>query len=134
MSAPTNHWKLGLFVLVGALLAVVTVVYLGAQSLKKETVSYRSYFDEAVTGLELGSPVRYRGVTIGNVSNIDIAADRRHVEVTYDLGVSVLGRLGLAAGQGQQTTISVPPDLRVQLGSQGITGVKYVLVDFFNVK
>ncbi len=133
MSAPTNHWKLGLFVVVGALLIVATVVYLGARSLKKETVSYHSYFDEAVTGLELGSPVRYRGVTIGNVSNIDIAPDRRHVEVTYDLGVSVLDRLGLAAGKGQQTTISMPADLRVQLGSQGITGVKYVLVDFFDV-
>lgn len=133
MSAPTNHWKLGLFVLVGAALAVVSVVYLGAQSLKKETVSYHSYFDEAVTGLELGSPVRYRGVTIGNVSTIDIAPDRRHVDVTYDLGVKVLDRLGLSAGKGQQTTITVPPDMRVQLGSQGITGVKYVLVDFFAV-
>jgi paraquat-inducible protein B len=134
MSAPTNHWKLGLFVIVGTVLAVATVIYLGAQSLKKETVSYHSFFDEAVTGLELGSPVRYRGVTIGNVSSIDIAPDRRHVEVTYDLGVSVLDRMGLAAGKGQQTKISMPPDLRVQLGSQGITGVKYVLVDFFDVK
>jgi paraquat-inducible protein B len=134
MSAPTNHWKLGLFVVIGAVLAIATVLYLGAQSLKKETVSYHSYFDEAVTGLELGSPVRYRGVSIGNVSTIDIAPDRRHVEVTYDLGVSVLDRLGLAAGKGQQTKISMPPDLRVQLGSQGITGVKYVLVDFFDIK
>ena len=47
----------------------------------KETCSYMSYFDESVQGLEIGSPVKFRGVTIGTVADIDIAPDRRHVEV-----------------------------------------------------
>jgi len=32
MSAPTNHWKLGLFVVVGFALALGTVAWLGAQA------------------------------------------------------------------------------------------------------
>jgi ABC-type transporter Mla subunit MlaD len=134
MSAPTNHWKLGLFVIVGTLLIVMAAAFFGTCSLRKETVEYTSYLDESVTGLEVGSPVKFRGVTIGNVSSIDIAHDRRHVEITYQLGVSVLGRLGLAAGHGQHTTLPAPPGLRVQLGSSGITGVKYVLIDFFDIR
>lgn len=132
MSAPTNHWKLGLFVVVGFLLGLTAIVYLGARSLQKETIRYHSFLDEAVTGLDVGSPVRFRGVTIGNVSRIDIAPDHRHIELQYDLSVESLAGLGLAAARGQATRIAVPPDLRVQLGTQGITGVKYVLIDFFD--
>jgi phospholipid/cholesterol/gamma-HCH transport system substrate-binding protein len=133
MSAPTNHWKLGLFVVVGVLLGIAAVVYLGARSLRKEGVTYTSYVDEAVTGLEIGSPVRFRGVTIGSVSAIGFASDGRHVELTYELAVETLSALGLAMGHGAATQISTPPDLRVQVDSQGITGVKYLLIDFFAI-
>src|SRR5690349_5552827 len=109
MSAPTNHWKLGLFVVVGFLLGLTSIVYLGARSLQKETIRYNSYLDEAVTGLDVGSPVRFRGVTIGSVSVIDIAPDHRHIELQYDLSVEALAGLGLAAPRGQATRIRVPP-------------------------
>ena len=79
MSAQTNHWKLGLFVVVGFVLAACTVVFLGAQSLKKQSVDYKTYFDESVQGLEVGSPIKFRGVTIGHVNAIDVAPDHRHV-------------------------------------------------------
>jgi phospholipid/cholesterol/gamma-HCH transport system substrate-binding protein len=131
MSAPTNHWKLGFFVVVGVLLGITSVVYLGARSLQKEGVTYTSYVDEAVTGLEIGSPVRFRGVRIGSVAAIGFASDGRHVELTYELAVETLSALGLAIGHGSATHISTPPDLRVQVDSQGITGVKYLLIDFF---
>ena len=134
MSTPTNHWKLGLFVVMGFVLAACTLVFLGAQSLKKQGVNYKTYFDESVQGLEIGSPIKFRGVTIGNVSDIDIAPDRRHVGVTSELTIKDLSELGLSAGTGKKTKILIPPDLRVQLASQGITGVKFLQIDFFDVK
>jgi paraquat-inducible protein B len=133
MSAPTNQWKLGAFVAGSVLIGLTAAALLTAQTMHVVSVSYTSYFDEAVTGLETGSPVRFRGVKIGNVSNIDVAPDRRHVEVTYSLGVKVLARLGLAGtSQGKETKFSVPPGLRVQLGSTGLTGTKFLLIDFFD--
>ncbi len=134
MNEPANHWKLGLFVVLATMLFATGVVYLGTTSLRKETVAYTSYFDESVTGLDVGSPVRFRGVNVGKVVGIDIAPDRRQVEITYELGVSVLAHLGLASPHGQATKLAIPPDLRVQLGSAGVTGVKYILIDFFDVK
>ena len=134
MSTPTNHWKLGLFVVTGIVLALLTVVVLGARSLHKDTVSYKTYFDESVQGLEVGSPVKFRGVALGSVSAIDIAADRRHVEVTSDLTVKDLSELGLSNGKGKLSRLEIPEDLRMQLASQGITGVKFMQIDFFDMK
>ena len=132
MSAPTNHWKLGAFVVGTVLLGLTVAVAVTAQSLQLVTVGYTSYFDEAVTGLEVGSPVTFRGVKIGNVSTIEVAPDRRHVEIGYTLGASVLRRLGLAGtGRGKETRIVVPPDLRVQIASTGLSGTKYLQIDFF---
>lgn len=134
MSTPTNHWKLGLFVVTSVVLAACTVVFLGAQSLKKQSVSYKTYFDESVQGLEVESPIKFRGVTIGNVSSIDVAPDHRHVAVTSALTVKDLKELGLSDGVGTKTKILIPADLRVQLASQGITGVKFLQIDFFDIK
>jgi paraquat-inducible protein B len=129
-----NHWKIGALVVVGFVLTMVTVLVLGAASLKKDSVSYVTYFDESVQGVEIGSPVKFRGVTVGTVSAIGIAPDKREVKVTSDLALSDLDDLGLSVGKGKNRTISVPPDLRIQLASQGITGVKFLQIDFFNVK
>jgi ABC-type transporter Mla subunit MlaD len=133
MSAPTNHWKLGAFVVGTILIGVTAAVILTAQTMQAVTVTYTSYFDEAVTGLDVGSPVRFRGVKIGNVSAIDVAPDLRHVEIIYSLGVKVLKRLGLSGtSTGKTTKITVPADLRVQMASTGLTGTKYLELDFFD--
>ena len=134
MSAPTNHWKLGLFVVSAMLFGVCFVVYLGTRTIPKETIRYTAYFDESVTGLDLGSPVKFRGVTIGNVSMIELAPDRRHVKVSFDLTVAVLDQLGIARDSGEKTRLPVPPDLRAQLNSTGVTGIKYVQLDFFEAE
>ena len=139
MTSNTNHWKIGLFVVLGVVLAMATVAYLGARSLKKESVEYVTFFDESVQGLDLSSPVKFRGVTIGTVSSIDVAPDQRHVAVYYDLGVKALKRLGLDTKKGADsksadTKIAIPPGLRVQLASAGVTGVKFLQIDFFPVE
>jgi hypothetical protein len=143
MSAPSNHWKLGLFVVVGVGLFLTLLVALGASSLRKESVTYATYFDESVQGLDVGSPVKFRGVTIGNVAEIDIAPDRRHVEVLCAITVSQLVSLKLLDttpkllripfDRKPPATLAVPPDLRMQLDSAGITGVKFISIDFFDV-
>jgi len=133
MSAPTNQWKLGAFVVGSVLVGLTAAAALTAQTMQVATVTYTSYFDEAVTGLEPGSPVRYRGVKIGNVSAIDVASDQRHVEIVYSLGVKVLNKLGLAGtSRGKETRILVPPSLRVQIASTGLTGTKFLQIDFFD--
>lgn len=138
MAAPTNHWKLGLFVVVGVVLALSTLALLGARSLRKEVGRYVTYFDESVQGLDVGSPIKFRGVTIGTVGGIDVAADHRLVEVSLDLAIEELSRLGLdvATGpvvRGAKKKLHQDTDLRAQLASAGLTGVKFLQLDFFAI-
>jgi phospholipid/cholesterol/gamma-HCH transport system substrate-binding protein len=135
MATGTNHWKLGLFVIVGVALSLASLVALGARNWNEKSVSYVSYFDESVQGLELGSPVKFRGVTVGRVSAIDIAPNQRHVAVTSSIESQQLERLNLGGppgGEGEATPLLVHPELRVQLAQTGITGVKFVLIDYFD--
>jgi paraquat-inducible protein B len=134
MATPSNHWKLGLFVVTGVIVGMLCIVLLGARGLHKETVAYQSFMDESVQGLETGSPVKFRGVTIGNVSDIGVAPDLRHVRLTSELAVKDLVLMGLATGEGKSVRVHIPPDLRVQLASAGLTGVKFLQLDFFNPK
>jgi ABC-type transporter Mla subunit MlaD len=98
MATGTNHYKLGLFVLLGLALSLMFVLVLGASNWNEESVRYVSYFDESVQGLEVGSPVKFRGVPVGRVAAIGIAPDQRHVQVTSVLTVANLERLDLGGG------------------------------------
>ncbi|HTV20858.1 MAG TPA: MlaD family protein [Polyangiaceae bacterium] len=129
MATGTNHYKLGLFVLLGLALSLTAVLTLGASSWNEQSVGYVTYFDESVQGLEVGSPVKFRGVAVGRVAAIGIAPDQRHVKVTSELTVPELERLNLG-GTGE--SLAVHPDLRAQLAQAGITGVKFVLIDYFD--
>jgi len=128
----TNHWKLGLFVLlaVGAMLGAL--FWLGARRLRRESFPAISYFDESVQGLDVGSPVKFRGVTVGTVSDITIAPDHRHVQVTAEMYVDALVRLGLRTRAPKSGEEFIAPNWRVQLASAGITGVRFIQTDFFD--
>jgi len=125
-----NHWKLGLFV-VTALAAVVGLTFwLGSYLFQRESFEAISYFDESVQGLEVGSPVKWRGVTVGTVRDITVAPDGRHVQVSSDIFVDALKRLGLE--RPKPGAAFIDPNLRVQLASAGITGIRFLQTDFFD--
>ena len=67
MTKSTNYFKLGLFVTITALVALASAAALGARATMPETVAYHTFFNESVQGLDVGSPVKYRGVNIGVV-------------------------------------------------------------------
>jgi ABC-type transporter Mla subunit MlaD len=131
-----SYFKLGLFVTVVTLVALASAVALGARATMPATVTYHTYFNESVQGLEIGAPVKYRGVNIGVVERIDIAPDKRHVDVTMEFELEDLAHLGLTKNgdSGEPAELAMGSELRAQLGSQGITGVKFVLIDFFDPK
>jgi len=121
MSVMTRNFKLGLFVIAAAVGLVLAGIVLGIHLVAPKTTSYHTYFDESVQGLDVGSPVKYRGVRIGAVDAIDIAPDRRHVDVVLALGEAASEQLDLG---------HLSPKLRTQLVVIGLTGLKYVEIDF----
>ena len=128
----TNHWKLGLFVVLGVGVMLGALFWLGARRFRRESFAAVSYFDESVQGLDVGSPVKFRGVTVGTVADITIAPDHRHVQVTSNIYVDALVRLSLRTHAPTSEEEFIDPRLRVQLASAGITGVRFIQTDFFD--
>lgn len=127
METPAYYMKIGLFVVLGLCAAAVLAIAVGATRTHKKTIKYYTYFNEPVTGLDVGAPVKARGVNVGQVGDITFAPDRTMIEVRMDLLVGILDRFG-----GAQPNRPVNPDLRAQLASQGLTGSRFVSIDFFD--
>ena len=76
MSEQANNFKLGVFVIVAVTLMLITAGMLGAGAFLKKSRYLETYFTESVAGLEVGAPVKYRGVTVGKVHSIGFAATK----------------------------------------------------------
>ncbi len=63
---------IGSFVVGAILLSVAGLVFFGPGGLFSETSMYVLHFDRSVKGLNVGSPVRFRGVKIGQVKDINV--------------------------------------------------------------
>jgi phospholipid/cholesterol/gamma-HCH transport system substrate-binding protein len=72
-----------------------------------------TYFNESVQGLDIESPVKYRGVAVGRVQTIRVAPDSKLIEVV----------LKIDSGQ------TLESDIVAQLKSVGITGSMFVELD-----
>ena len=58
----------------GSLLLLVGLVLALTGDRWHEGQAYETYFSESVQGLDVGAPVKYRGVTLGRVSHIGLVS------------------------------------------------------------
>lgn len=128
--------SVGLLVVVGLALLVGFVLFLTQKRLSTSDVLFETYIRESVQGLEIGSSVRYRGVAVGRVTEIALAA----AEYRRPQGEPLAGAFQLVVvrfavdlrrvGVVPSTEEAVAQGLRARLASQGITGVAYIELDF----
>ena len=67
MSDERRYYRLGLFVICAFLLAVATLLVFGSDVFSRPGPMLETYIDESVQGLDVGAPLKYRGVKIGRV-------------------------------------------------------------------
>ena len=113
MARQKTNLIIGLFVILGVVMGVVAIIWVGATSYFQKGTTYISYFDESVQGLQLNSAVKFRGVDVGLVETIRVAPDNRHIGVVMKINM----REDL-----QKNTVA-------QLKSAGITGIMFVELD-----
>ena len=138
----TNKFKLGLFVSVSILLFIAAVMSMGIfDSLFKAKVHMATFVEESVQGLNTGSAVKYRGVPIGNVNDITIAMGGQTIRIDMEIDLSKFkikrgsNFLGLSSISPQDfykyLLDDIQKGLRCRIEPDGITGLKYVEIDFF---
>ena len=130
MKASTQHLLVGGFTLSGIGLALAAVVTLGS-GLWRESIACETYLEESVQGLEKGSPVRFRGVKIGEVVNITLSNNKYPTEeLLVVVEFALHPPAGLALDDYEQRIIGILDDgLHLRLASQGITGTLYLEAD-----
>jgi phospholipid/cholesterol/gamma-HCH transport system substrate-binding protein len=76
MKKSSNYiWKLGMFVIIGIIIFVVTIYFVGKnKNLFGSTFVLKSQFKN-VSGLRAGNNVRFSGINIGTVKNINFVSD-----------------------------------------------------------
>src|SRR5438552_5807474 len=70
MSAQANNFKLGLFVIGATVALVLLLLIVGSGRWFQSKTIIETYFNESVQGLDIGSKVKYRGVSVGEVTRI----------------------------------------------------------------
>ncbi len=145
MSQKANHFWIGLFVIVGTMILIAGLIYLGVGKVFKEVAHVETCFDQSIQGLDVGSPIKFRGFKVGEVTEILIAGDEyplAHSEEnfhTYAQYLIIRGELDAEyfvkrlAGSESERHFGVlinEAGMRVKLEPLGITGLSYLEVAF----
>ncbi len=132
----------GAFVVGAVILTVIAVVAFGSGRFFRKTYTYVLYFTGDVNGLEVGAPVKLKGVQIGSVSAVRLnLSQAAAIDSPGELRIPVLVEIDadrlVAMGAKKMPTREnlqalVDRGLRAQLAMQSfVTGLLYVKMDFY---
>ena len=112
MDSKVNYAAVGVFVIgLGALLVAAILWLAAGGELHKKTDLYQSLSSESVSGLNINAPVKYRGVDVGKVKDIQLVPDNpQQVQLVY------------AIDRGTP----IKTDTVATLTTQGLTGIAFI--------
>ena len=106
-------WKLGFFAVAALVIAVSAIYYIGKQKNKFGSVLHIYALFNSVSGLKMGSNVRFGGIDIGTVDGISLVTDST-VQVAMVIQKKV-----------QQF---IKKDAKASIGSEGLMGDKVIVI------
>lgn len=110
MESDKHYFIEGLFVIVLSVGMAFFFIWLSRAG-DKDDVLYRIHFNESVSGLSLGDPVKFLGVDVGTVKAMNIdAVDPHRVQIEVSL----------------RKDAPVKTDTKATLKLKGITGVNFI--------
>jgi len=114
MATQKSAFLVGIFVIGGTIIALATLIWLGASDWFAQTVTYATYIDYTVQGLNVDADVKFRGVRVGRVKDIGVAPDGKLIEVLMEL----------------ESDLAVEDSMRAKVELAGITGMKYIELNY----
>jgi len=132
MRPRTNYFLIGTFVLVGTALFVGAILVLSSGFFGRDALIVETYTTDSVQGLQPGALVRFRGVKIGEVTEITL------VTALYDTDKPYVAIRAALTGIDPEMTPDelrqvieqrVGQGMRVRLASSGLTGAAYLEAD-----
>ena len=139
MSRQASPTTIGAFVLGAIALAISAIVLLaGDQWFRQDISKFVMYFHGSVNGLNVGSPVMFRGVNIGTVTDIQLVVGRTESDVDIPVIVEIDNTRfththpeSPKAETGDEMDDLIKAGLRAQLHLQSLlTGQLFIQLNF----
>jgi paraquat-inducible protein B len=139
MSQKANPTLIGAFVFGAMLIAIGAVLFFGSANLFAKKQIFETYFDQSVNGLAIGSNVKYKGVTVGKVTKVQLkfqgTGEAPVVKVLYEINTdNLLNKYGLSINLSDRKTHerSVENGFRAKLDFESlISGQLFIALDFY---
>ena len=135
MAKKTNPKLIGGFVVGAVALVIVGVLAFGGGQFLKAQEKAVIFFDGSLSGLDVGSPVNFRGIKVGTVSGIvikyDVPKEELHIPVYIDI---LPEKFEIVAGERSERNVAalVKRGLRGKLEVQSlVTGQAVINFDFY---
>ena len=130
MAVEKSYTRLGLFLVIALVVVLATALLFIQRMRSRQVIELVTYTQENVAGLDISSAVRYRGVPVGRVSNLQVEPGGRTIEIDFELFTDRLATVGAnvtnlqdLAGKGAFER------LRAQVVGNPVTGEAYLFLD-----
>jgi hypothetical protein len=139
MSERANHFKIGVFVLIGVGLFVGALFALGIGGFFMKGDLFETYVDGRVENLSVGALVKLRGVTIGKVTSISFIAKEQpqYKEQAVLILFEVPRQAGIITDADNVQQIldkQIALGLRARVQSQGFLGPSIISLEYVDPK
>jgi paraquat-inducible protein B len=132
MAAEKSYARLGLFVVIAVVVVLGTSLFFAQRMRSRAVIGLVTYVTENVSGLDISSPVRFRGVAVGRVSDIRIDPNSvgKTIEIDFEIFQDRLVTIGANVTRIQKMAdLAVFPQLRTRVVANPVTGEAYLLID-----
>jgi len=129
MSVDKSYARLGFFLLLSLVVVLITAVFFIQRWRAREVIEAVTYTRDNVSGLDVSSPVRFGGLTVGRVADLRLSdPEGRFIEVDFEVFLDRVTDLGGDPERLQQIATEFTRRLRAQVIGNPVTGEAYLLL------
>lgn len=134
-----SYAKIGFTVSLGLVAIVATLIYLGGLRGRSDIIMVETYYDNPVTGLSVGSVVNFRGVKIGEVSEIALLGNKYAVDEKSMTRIYILmaincemisPRASISVIENRFRSLIIERGMRATVKVNALTGMARMEIDF----
>ena len=103
MSAERNYARLGLFMVVALAVFLATALLFVQRARSRAVIEMVTYTRENVSGIDVSSPVRYRGVPLGRVTEVRVDPRSSTIQIDFEVFLDRLSTVGANVKQIRET-------------------------------
>lgn len=139
MKRKCNPFLIGLFTLSAILICAASVFVIIKDKVTQERTSFILFFNHSLNGLDIGSPVKFKGIAIGTVDKVSVVfneeAQQAYTQVKIDINDEVFYRPLLHQKQQSKKEFykkQILGGLAAKLSTESlITGKLFIELDYF---